>query len=523
MKMRYQDIPEEMRAQTNWVLYRVEKRAGRNGVVRETKVPYSVRGRRAKSNDPATWSDFGAAIEALKNGYSGLGFCLTPPYCAVDLDGCRVNGHDEPWASEIISELGSYTELSPSGRGVHVIVKGELPPGPRQKDFGGDHVGVGLYDAARGRYLTMTGNRIGGNGTIVERTAELGRIHARLFPPKSKAQPKSKAKATTVGGAVDDDLIERARTANDGGKFARLWDGQWQGAYASQSEADLALCAKLAFWTDRDAGRIDAYFRRSGLMREKWDRADYREGTIQKAIAQTSNTWKPSAPSMASVNLNAFEPTIALLNAMEIFAGRIRFQSVSRRGSMILATTSEDQQITWPTMIDLTSFARARAAIAEGADILLPQPKKGEVNKVWDPAATMIIRLSALDSIRVDHVLKDEYRDLLTLMWRYAKTPNAKDSKQFMQYMLEISESVRNKDAPAPPCVFIAEGFCWVHVPTFRNWISLSTLTNRLNPLADVRQGLLLLGFKYLKDVTRGSGKESVSASLWRGPIDALE
>src|SRR5262249_43469545 len=162
----------------------------------------------------------------------------------------------EPWADQIIRELDSYTEISPSGRGAHVITKGELPDGRRQIQFDGDHHGVGLYDAARGRYLTMTGSRISGDGTIPERTAELQRIYARLFPTE---KPKSKADAPIN----DDDLIARARRANDSGKFCRLWDGQWQEEYASQSEADLALCRKLAFWTNCDARRIDSLFRRS--------------------------------------------------------------------------------------------------------------------------------------------------------------------------------------------------------------------------------------------------------------------
>jgi putative DNA primase/helicase len=232
MKPRYHEIPEELRSLSNWVIWKLEKRANKSGVVRETKIPYNARSEKhAKSNDPSTWSGFGDAAAALKRGYNGLGFCLTPPYVGVDLDGCRQNEVQEPWAEEIIHELDSYSELSPSSHGVHVIVKGELPDGPRQKDLGGDHHGVGLYDAARGRYLTMTGVRIGGDGTIAERTVELRRIHARLFP----AQPKPKVKATAGTYATDDDLIARARKANDGGKFARLWDGQWEGAYTSQS------------------------------------------------------------------------------------------------------------------------------------------------------------------------------------------------------------------------------------------------------------------------------------------------
>src|SRR5215471_619875 len=275
MTPHYDNIPEELRALPNWVVWRLEKRANKSGIVRQTKVPYNARTNKlAKSNNPSTWSVFTAALDSLKHGYHGLGFCLSPPYVGIDLDNCRQEESQEPWAAEIIHELDSYSELSPSSRGVHIFVKGELPDGPRQKDLGGEHHGVGLYDAARGRYLTMTGAAIHGE-SIAERTPELRRIHARLFPPKraERARPDRAAPG-------DEDLIERARKARDGGKFSRLWEGVWEGNYGSQSEADLALCMKLAFWTDRDAGRIDALFRRSGLMREKWNRSDYRASTI---------------------------------------------------------------------------------------------------------------------------------------------------------------------------------------------------------------------------------------------------
>jgi len=256
-------------------------------------------------------------------------------------------------------------------------------------------------------------------------------------------------------------------------------------------------------------------------MREKWNRKDYREATIAKAIDQTSQTWKPREATVV-LAAAAVEPGIDALNAMAMFHGRLKFQSVSRRGSMILATTTAEQQIIFATMTDLTTFARARTAIAEGTDVLLPQPPKNQVHEIWDPIAEMIIRLSARDAIRVEHVLKAECKDLLILMWRYAKQPTAADSKAFMDLLIEIGRSVRDPERPAPPCVFTAEGFCWVHVPTFRNTISLPALTNRLYPLADIRQGLLLLGFEYLKDVTRGADGDSESASLWRGPLDVL-
>ena len=462
-----------------------------------------------------------AAFE--RGGYDGLGFCFTPPYVGADLDGCRVNGTIEAWADGVLRELDSYTELSPSGDGVHSIVRGELPDGQRQKDFGDrPHHGVGLYDAARGRYFTMTGNRISGDGIIAERTVELQRIHARLFPPQLKAKKKARTGASTA--LPDDDLIARARKANDGGKFGRLWDGQWEGEYASQSEADLGLCMKLAFWTDRDAGRIDTLFRRSGLMRPKWDRQDYRERTIEAALQRQTETVGMSWLRERSITLaaDAVDNTIEALNASILFHGRLQWKSFSRRGTMILGATTKNQQIVFPTITEVTSCARARAAIAEGSDVLLPQPPRNQVSKIWDPVAALIIKLAARDAIRVEHVLKTECRDLLILMWRHAGQPSAENSEEFMDYMTEISKWVRDKDLPAPPCVFTAEEFCWVHAPTFRNTISLSKLTNRLYPLGDIRQGLLLLGFEYQKDVTRGAERAAVSISLWRGPIDVL-
>src|SRR5262245_34814826 len=138
MTPRYQEIPEELRKLPNWVVWKLEKRAGKDGVLRDTKVPYNAKtGRKAKSNDPTTWSSFTEAIAALEpGGYSGVGFNLfTTTYVGVDLDGCRPNGYDSPWAANIIQELNSYSEVSPSGKGVHIIVKGELPDGPRQTAF----------------------------------------------------------------------------------------------------------------------------------------------------------------------------------------------------------------------------------------------------------------------------------------------------------------------------------------------------------------------------------------------------
>ncbi len=95
------------------------------------------------------------------------------------------------------------------------------------------------------------------------------------------------------------ELLHRAMDATNGAKFERLWYGAWEDAYPSQSEADLALCALLAFWTGRDAQQIDRLFRASGLYRPKWDAKHFADGrtygerTVALAVASALHMWSP--------------------------------------------------------------------------------------------------------------------------------------------------------------------------------------------------------------------------------------
>jgi hypothetical protein len=546
----YDQIPAELRELPNWVVWREEKRRTKKGEVKKTKVPYNARtDRRAMSNNPATWSTFNAAVDALKRGYNGIGFCLSGNLIAADLDGCRADGVNEPWADEIVHELKSYTEITPSGIGLRVFVRGELPEGRREYDFPDrQHHGMALYEAGGARYVTVTGQQIGGNGVIAERTAELLKIHRRYFPPE---QPKAKAKAEkdsdNQGSLSDDQLIEKALKAADGGKFARLWAGQTDG-YASQSEADLALCTKLAFWTGKDAARMDALFRRSGLYREdKWEREDYREKTIAKAIAKTKDAYRAKTHRSASeavIDLDQFEPSFQLLNGLAIWQKRIRFTAVERKGPMLIATTTDNIQIVWQTMVELNRFAASQAIICDAANILIPTPPHREIHTQWEQAVHLMLKLSEQD-LRLKPVIEEEARDLLRLVWQAAGQPHALDNNDFIEFIRVVKRTRRNpkwgwedpaakskpgpepkpewKPAPIPPCVFVFEQAAWAHVPSLRMWASIPAITNVAPPTGNLRNGLILLGFQYQENMSRGYDGDSETVCLWRGPLDVLE
>ncbi|MEW6635612.1 MAG: DUF3987 domain-containing protein [Actinomycetota bacterium] len=301
--------PTSMKDLKQWVCWRSEESDGK-----PTKVPYSpggTPGTRARCDDPTTWGTFAEGREAeRKGGYDGVGFVFTAsdPFCGVDLDGCvdPETGEIEPWAAEILDGLDSYAEFSPSGKGLHVIVRAELPPGGRRKGR------VEMYD--RGRFFTVTGRHLPGTPRSIEdRQAEIEALHARLFPPSEQAPPDGVAAAN---GLEDAEVLRRAMSAANGEHFARLWAGDRSG-YASDSEADLALCSMLAFWTGPDEERIASLFSRSGLVREKWSREDYRRRTVARALAGATEFYSPgengAGPSRAG---RVFGAEVAIPNGL---------------------------------------------------------------------------------------------------------------------------------------------------------------------------------------------------------------
>jgi putative DNA primase/helicase len=140
-----ESIPEELRVRPQWVVW---KAVGD----KPDKVPYSARtGRKASSTDLLTWGTFEEALQAYENGgYAGLGFMFSSadPYTGIDLDKCvDENGEIAGWAMEIVRYFDSYTELSASGSGLHIIVRGEVPN--RRKGE------VEVYSSKR--FFTVTG------------------------------------------------------------------------------------------------------------------------------------------------------------------------------------------------------------------------------------------------------------------------------------------------------------------------------------------------------------------------------
>lgn len=294
-------LPIALRDRPQWVCWASRRRDGK-----QTKVPLNPdTGGFASTADPATWGSFDAALMgATRPNVDGIGFVFTDedPYVGVDLDDCRdpATGQLSDVAVEIVMRLQSYTEISPSGTGLHVIARGELPEGSRRRGS------VEMYDT--GRFFTMTGDRLFATpSTVCTRPRALRSVHQthvaadeqRASEAPTDAAREARTTPTVASSLPSDEvLLERARSAENGEKFRRLWAGD-TGGYDSHSEADMALCCLLAFWTAGDASRIDRLFRQSGLMRPKWDEVHYADGstygdkTVERACARVTDHYEP--------------------------------------------------------------------------------------------------------------------------------------------------------------------------------------------------------------------------------------
>jgi putative DNA primase/helicase len=294
--MSYTAVPAELRALDRWVVWCWEPDPEKPD--KQKKPPYcpSDLGRHASSTNPGTWATFETALAVVEAGKAdGVGFALEAPFVGVDLD------EELPEIDQhaVMVALDSYAERSPSGSGHHVVLRGSL------NGHGRHPIGIGVFQTDR--FFYCTGNHVHGTPTTIEdRQAQLDDVLARFLPPR---KPLAEISARQPVDLDDRDLIDKAMAARNGLEFRALWQGETGRFDGDHSAADLALCRRLAFWTSRDADRIDRMFRVSGLMREKWNRPDYAARTIDAAIASCHDVYVPRGDVGSLQQTNEDDPT----------------------------------------------------------------------------------------------------------------------------------------------------------------------------------------------------------------------
>lgn len=293
------NVPERLRREPRWVCWRLQRRDGR-----ATKLPVDPRtGRMASSTDPGTWGTFDEAASAVGRWHaSGVGFVFGPDraFTGLDLDHVIREGRLADAYRWVVSESGTYCEVSPSGEGLHLIFAGPKPEGATRCRRGP----VEMYD--HDRFFTVTGDAYGGARDVAPNPRVVERAYRTWIDPGygggqatvPVAAPTGPSGGDDATGALsDDELMRRAYASASGPAIRALMAGDTSAQGGDHSAADMALCSHLAFWLGGDAARIDRVFRSSGLMRDKWDSrrggSTYGEQTVARAIEGCREHYAP--------------------------------------------------------------------------------------------------------------------------------------------------------------------------------------------------------------------------------------
>lgn len=264
-------IPQKLKGYDQWVTWRLESR---QGDPKPTKIPYNPHEptTKASSTNAATWGTFSEAIQVYSTGlFSGIGFVLSKddPFIFIDFDHCLEDGKLNNCAFVNTSLLDSYTEVSQSGTGLHIIGEGYNPD-----KTGTGHKKGDLEFYTKGRYVAIT-------GTVYENRTDIKIIPEPIL--NSFYEKYFVSNQNIKRDLSDDKILDLCSNAKNSKKFTSLWRGMTTG-YNSHSEADLALASIIGFYT-QDETQLERMMKKSGLSREKMDRPDYMLKTIHKATS----------------------------------------------------------------------------------------------------------------------------------------------------------------------------------------------------------------------------------------------
>lgn len=271
-----------------WSLWRLTIVNGK-----ETKQPFAATGGSSGTDAKyrSTLVTYEEAVKAAKKlGSSGVGFVVPEGYFFLDIDHKELA---DPLVQTLLDRFSSYTERSVSGTGLHIYGKCDLSQLPTIVDKNGEtrldskqyymknpHNDLELYiGGLTNRFAVYTGD------TVLDKPLRDCTSAILITLDKNMRKGKKiKYSETRDGDHEVFDLVANLRRQKNGEKFKRLYDDGDITGYSSHSEADAALCAMIAFRTGNDPDAIDAVFRTSALYREKWEREDYRTGTIDTGV-----------------------------------------------------------------------------------------------------------------------------------------------------------------------------------------------------------------------------------------------
>ncbi|MBR1438746.1 MAG: hypothetical protein IJ587_09445 [Synergistaceae bacterium] len=367
---------DELKPLRQWVAYRLVWNAKKGKADKRPINPHDGTG--AKANDPTTWGTYDEATQyALKNGLvgnvGGIGFEFASGYAGIDLDDVvEAGGILKPFAGEIVGLMGSYTEYSPSHKGVHILCKLSVSMsefGTRRRN---DEIGLEMYDS--GRFFTVTGEIFGEEAKAIENRTEEARKVYDKYLHNEKAKISNMGLLRSLEGVFQSELTDRELwdkmfDSQHGREILALYQGDTSGYGDDHSRADLALCSHLAYWTNSDELRMDRMFRESGLMRGKWDERHggqtYGAMTLGLAMRTVTSSYTPSVYPICEVRVTG-DKSSGFMNVRNLYSKiperaemiqRSEMRSISEKRPMVRFV---DEYLGSRFMTDMERYSKYR-------------------------------------------------------------------------------------------------------------------------------------------------------------------
>ena len=246
------------------------------------KGPTDAKGYDASRAVADVWRSFEAVVEEDRERACGIGWVIQPGYVVFDLDDALdENGHLRDQFRGFVDDADTYVEKSLSGRGLHAFVRSSVAPEKDKVSYTFPD-GSKLEILAPGWYVRMTGDvyaskpsKVGDHTRTVRATLQ----KIREVTGESLGEEGHAAEPGPGNSLTDEEVLERAASARNGERFSRLMDGDTSAHSRDDSSADLALCNILRFWTGGDPEQMNRIFRKSNLMRPKWNEVHHADGT----------------------------------------------------------------------------------------------------------------------------------------------------------------------------------------------------------------------------------------------------
>jgi len=286
MPPQYDNIPQLLKSHPNWVAWGI-----RSAPPKSPYNPASLLSGRlspAKAGIRETWSSYHLAAECVKRRLArGIGYEFDGSVYGIDLDHVIYDGEITPEAQEIVGKLDSYTEISPSGSGLHIYV---FAPGANITRHRKKDCFLEIYNT--GRYFTVTGNIYGDTKSIETRTSELQAIHDECLLTDTQ-RPSAMPRLPPTDNATREHMLQTGLERDK--VFKSLWLGQRR--IGNESADDIALMNKLAYWCSADPSAMIIAFLSSPYHLQKDEphkmkcrRPDYLTNTARNACATVRST-----------------------------------------------------------------------------------------------------------------------------------------------------------------------------------------------------------------------------------------